>query len=355
VLGNRQSVTEITSGAVSGAADPLKIPIDPNGNLTSKTEGTDTWTYEWNAEDELTRVLKNSIEQARFSYDPLGRRVEKVVGGEATNYAYDSANIVREIRGAVTRKYVQGRGADQPYAVDDGSAVTYFHADATRSIVKVTDSLGAVVSARQYDAWGNLDGGSTVEGYAFTGREWDPEARLYYYRARYYDANAGRFISADTAGFDAGLNQYAYVDDNPVNFIDPTGHYTFTPEVDFQGWWNDGGKTAIENAKVGFRCYPSCGGWRLSFQVGLRIRARYSKFCPWFSKPHEQRHIDQAIANVKGMADRYLAPRETSYGSAAECFAAGREGKRAFDAAPDAEFNRGQAEIDHYIPCVMQL
>ena len=54
------------------AADPLKIPIDPNGNLTAKTEGTDTWSYEWNAQNQLTRVLKNGVEQARFAYDPQG-------------------------------------------------------------------------------------------------------------------------------------------------------------------------------------------------------------------------------------------------------------------------------------------
>lgn len=58
---------------------------------------------------------------------------------------------------------------------------------------------------------------------AFTGREWDPETGLYYYRARYYDAKVGRFISEDPIGFDGGVNLYAYVYDNPVIFTDPTG------------------------------------------------------------------------------------------------------------------------------------
>jgi len=57
---------------------------DPNGNLTTKTEGTDTWVYTWNAENQLTKVEKNSVEQARFGYDPIGRRVEKVAGGVTT-------------------------------------------------------------------------------------------------------------------------------------------------------------------------------------------------------------------------------------------------------------------------------
>ena len=72
---------------------------DSNGNLNTKTEGTDTWGYEWNARNELTRVTKNSVEQARFSVRPDGRRVEKVGGWcERPRYTYDGGNILREVR-----------------------------------------------------------------------------------------------------------------------------------------------------------------------------------------------------------------------------------------------------------------
>lgn len=47
----------------------------------------------------------------------------------------------------------------------------------------MTDQAGAVVDTRQYDAWGNLEVGANRPGYAYTGREWDPETGLYYYRA----------------------------------------------------------------------------------------------------------------------------------------------------------------------------
>lgn len=58
-----------------------------------------------------------------------------------------------------------------------------------------------------------------------TSREWDDEAGLYFYRARYYDAQIGRFITEDPIGFDGGdVNFYAYVQNNPVNFIDPFGN-----------------------------------------------------------------------------------------------------------------------------------
>ena len=88
----------------------------------------------------------------------------------------------------------------------------------------MTNAAGAATFTRQYDAWGNLEAGANVLGYAFTGREWDPDTGLYYYRARYYDPRLGRFISEDPMGFNAGdPNFYAYVFSNPANRVDPSG------------------------------------------------------------------------------------------------------------------------------------
>jgi RHS repeat-associated protein len=58
---------------------------------------------------------------------------------------------------------------------------------------------------------------------AFTGREWNPEIGLYYYRSRYYDPESGRFISEDPIGFQGGVSFYAYVRGNPAALIDPLG------------------------------------------------------------------------------------------------------------------------------------
>jgi RHS repeat-associated protein len=61
--------------------------------------------------------------------------------------------------------------------------------------------------------------------FAYTGREYDEETGLYYYRARYYDADTGRFISEDPIGFEGGdVNLYVYVGNNPVLLIDPEGY-----------------------------------------------------------------------------------------------------------------------------------
>ena len=64
-------------------------------------------------------------------------------------------------------------------------------------------------------------------GFGYTGREFDEETGQYYYRARYYDAPVGRFISEDPIGFEAGdANVYRYVLNSPTNFTDPSGLLT---------------------------------------------------------------------------------------------------------------------------------
>ena len=103
------------------------------------------------------------------------------------------------MRGTTSLKYVHGLGTDEPLAAEDGCGpLTYYHVDGLGSIRKRTNQAGAVVHEYRYDAWGNIEMGASEPGYAFTGREWDPESGLYYYRARYYDPRVGRFISART-------------------------------------------------------------------------------------------------------------------------------------------------------------
>jgi RHS repeat-associated protein len=217
--GNVRTNTYRVSASGAGAT----YTYDPNGNLASKTEGTDTWAYEWNAENELTRITRNGGEVARSAYDPLGRRVEKVAGGVTTSYTYDGDEIIRDIHGATTVKYVHGLGIDVPLAADDGTSFSYFHADGLASITHVTDAAGTIALTHTYDTWGNLQTGTDQPAYAFTGREWDPETGLYYYRARYYDPRVGRFISEDPIGFEGGDDFYAYVGNNPVTWVDPFG------------------------------------------------------------------------------------------------------------------------------------
>jgi RHS repeat-associated protein len=90
----------------------------------------------------------------------------------------------------------------------------------TESVARALEVL-----VNQYDSFGGLTAstGSLVNPFRYTAREFDTETGLYYYRARYYDPAAGRFISQDPIGFDGGVNYYAYTLNNPTDFGDPNG------------------------------------------------------------------------------------------------------------------------------------
>jgi RHS repeat-associated protein len=208
-------------GVLSGVETGIGIPIDSNGNFT--TDGTKT--YEWDAENRLTRVTQGVTELARFTYDGWGRRAQKIVGAVTRSYVYDGPNIIEErLSSGQTYDYVHGPGIDRPLAMrDQASVVSYYLADHLGSIVQTTNAAAAVTLTREYDPWGNPIQGSAASGYAFTGREWDPETGLYYFRARYLDPKAGRFLNEDPIGLRGGLNLYRYVENNPVRYVDPSG------------------------------------------------------------------------------------------------------------------------------------
>lgn len=208
---------------VDETGGPAAFQYDASGNLIERIEAATVWKYEWNGENEITRVLANGAEVARFAYDPLGRRVEKATPVATTAYTYDQDGILREAMGpAVEIRYVHGPGVDEPLAADRNGERSFYHLDALGSVVSTTNAAGELVSAYQYDAFGNPEG-DLASGYAYTGREWDKETGLYYYRARYYDPRAGRFLSEDPIGFAGGPNLYEYVGGSPVNFRDPSG------------------------------------------------------------------------------------------------------------------------------------
>src|SRR5207253_5057890 len=103
------------------------------------------------------------------------------------------------------------------------TGISYFLPDHLGSISALTDASGSVVEQSSYDSFG-LSAGSARTRYGYTGRERDQDTGMLYYRARFYDSQIGRFISEDPKLFGGkDVNLYAYLRNNPTNFIDPTG------------------------------------------------------------------------------------------------------------------------------------
>jgi RHS repeat-associated protein len=164
-----------------------------------------------------------------FKYDPMGRRIEKTTSSATSIYAYDGDNLIEETNatGAVVARYTQGQNIDEidePLAMLRSSATSYYQADGLGSVTSLSNGAGALPQTYSFDSFGKTTPtGSLVNPFQYTGREFDAETSLYFYRARYYDPFSGRFVSEDPARFPGGINFYTYVENDPVGLIDPFG------------------------------------------------------------------------------------------------------------------------------------
>lgn len=131
-----------------------------------------------------------------------------------------------DVSGNITAYYVHGLGLISKITPSNESY--HYHYDGIGSTIAISDSGGNIVNKYAYDAFGKvLDQVEAISNpFKYVGQfgVMDEGNGLFYMRARYYDPEAGRFISKDPIGFAGGdLNLYAYVQNNPINYIDPLG------------------------------------------------------------------------------------------------------------------------------------
>jgi RHS repeat-associated protein len=201
---------------------------DNNGNTLTKADSTGTTSYSWDFENRLTSVtLPGSGGTVSFKYDPFGRRIQKSSSTSTTIYIYDGDNSLEEldVSGNLVARYTQAQNIDQPLAMLRGSTTSYYQPDALGSVTSLSNAAGTITDTYTFDSFGNPAAtiGTTVNPFRYTGREFDTETGLYFYRARYFDPAAGRFLSEDPIGLWGGLNLYRYVKNNPTGYIDPSG------------------------------------------------------------------------------------------------------------------------------------
>jgi len=220
---------------------------DGNGNLTGKgnvyvdngstitlstTEG-ESWGYEYDLENRLTSVRHGTAGTdslalvTSYLYDPLGMKVKasSVKRGESVTIHGTDGTLVYEKTTGGDRSYVYalGRHIAKVETVSSTSTTTYYVTDHLGSTVMETDATGRVVWSTDYSAFGETahEAGLEEEGGKYTGKEKDPETHLYYFNARWYCAETGRFISEDPAR--DGSNWFVYCGNNPLSFFDPMG------------------------------------------------------------------------------------------------------------------------------------
>jgi RHS repeat-associated protein len=228
-VGNRTSSHRATGYTYQGfnrlaAAGAASFTYDNNGNLLTKADGAGTWSYAWDYENRLVEVGTPQGVTVAYKYDALGRRVERHPGGGvATAFTYDGGEVVRDRGGdGSVVDYLNGPGVDNKLRQTNAAGPLYYLTDHLRSTVALTDAAGDVVEQVGADSFGD-GAGSSLTRYGFTGRERDGLTGLYYYRARWYDPQQGRFLSEDPITFAGGINFYAYVGNDPVGKVDPSG------------------------------------------------------------------------------------------------------------------------------------
>lgn len=231
--------------------------IQGNGNLAY--DGVRR--YKWDAFNRLIQVSDAaSTLIASYVYDAVGRRIQKTIedlgsgdGGltfdipsGTTDYLYDGWQIVEQrdhsAPTAWTQVYFWGQYIDELLFFSVPTATTYrVLSDLLYRSVAMVTTGNMVTEAYDTDAYGNTlcysgpgtDGvwftnndvrtNNPVNSTIFTGRQFDPESHIYYYRNRYYLPIIGRWLSRDPIGEYKNFNLFNFCSSNPINRLDYLG------------------------------------------------------------------------------------------------------------------------------------
>lgn len=256
LTGNRTN-----SGYSTGNANQLlsngtyNYEYDADGNRTKRTTiaTNETVEFAWDHRNRLTKVtFKDSssvkTKQVEYIYDVHNLRIGKLLdsNGDGTvddqwRFVYDPTTkgnladviLVFDGTGNIRQRYMHGPDVDQVLASEDASGDVLWqladHLSTVRDLAEYDSGSDTtnVANHLKYDVFGQITSQSNATLtplFSFTGREWDPDAVLFYYRARWHDAHVGRFLTEDPIGFDAGDdNLYRYVLNSPIMLVDPSG------------------------------------------------------------------------------------------------------------------------------------
>ena len=241
-------LTSVTSGSTTkdilyeGQSQTSDLPS--SGNPVTYYNGRD-YTFTWTKGRQLASATVDG-KNVTYTYDMSGVRTSKTVDGTTYHYTTLSGKVMRQQWGNKSLEFVYDDG-NQPFAMiyNDGSTSTlyYYVLNAQGDVIALLNANGTLVASYNYGAWGNYsvhdkDGKKNtstsfighINPLRYRGYYYDRETRLYYLQSRYYDFANCRFINADTfATTDANgflsANMFAYCENNPIMWIDPTGHF----------------------------------------------------------------------------------------------------------------------------------
>ncbi|MBX3475898.1 MAG: Ig-like domain repeat protein [Planctomycetes bacterium] len=252
--------TEATSNRLSSITNPARsFGYDAAGNTTNDTAG---YTSTYDAAGRLSTLTKVGV-TTTYSYNGLGQRVRKFSSSGATSttlFVYDqSGQLLGEYdqAGNAIREYVWLGSTPVAMFMPNGSnppSVYYVYTDHLGAPRVVTSRSGSLRWRWLAEPFGttapetNPAGlGGFTQNLRFPGQYADQESGLFYNYFRNYDSTTGRYSQSDPIGLDGGINTYAYVGGNPLQYVDPLGHnrkggksgqwWEFT-DRNFQRWFH---------------------------------------------------------------------------------------------------------------------
>ena len=224
---------------------------DANGNVTD--DGTQAYVYNYRNQLIEVKASGGGASIATYRYDGIGRRVEKHVSGAgAERHILSGLEVIEVFDGIASwkQRFVYGQIVDQvvmleqPDVLDgdaDGNtaelARNYYHRNALGSVMFVSQQDGTEAATYRYDPYGKCSitrGGSVQatdplgQDVGYTGRWWDAESELWFYRLRHQSPELGRFMQRDPLGVGPDANVYAYVDSRPTGATDPLGLFSIS-------------------------------------------------------------------------------------------------------------------------------
>jgi RHS repeat-associated protein len=196
---------------------------DANGNITSANNRN----FIYDLSNRLIRVKDNGVTLGEYVYNASNQRIKKIVQGATRIFHYDLAgHLIAETNGAgqALAEYIYI--GDQPIVmIRAGELAYYYHNDHLGTPQILTDESQNVSWKAFYTPFGEaVISVETVENpFRFPGQYYDQETGLHYNYHRYYDPMIGRFVTPDPIGLRGGINLFVWVQNNPINKIDPNG------------------------------------------------------------------------------------------------------------------------------------